>query len=76
MDPAANTMVFLALGALEKSHPNKEGTGSTGGEAGFQLGQAVTGVTACLEGPQARPMMEAVAINSSSKARDTRPDTE
>lgn len=73
--PNANTMVFLAFGALEKSHPTNDvdrptGTATCvtrfhhmGGIAGFEL-------------TQARPMMEAVAISSSSRASDTWPDTE
>ena len=73
--PNANTMFFLAFGALEKSHPTNDVERSTGTAACVTRFHQVGGIPGS-ELTQARPMMEAVAISSSSRASDTWPDTE
>ena len=73
--PNANTMFFLAFGALEKSHPTNDVKRSTGTATCITRFHHVGGIAES-ELPQARPMMEAVAISSSSRASDTWPDTE
>jgi hypothetical protein len=65
-------MGFLRDGALEKSHPTKVWVETCECETGAVSTSAPLSVKA----GQARPMIDAVAINSSSKASDTSPDTE
>ena len=63
--PQAFTMVLRLLGLLEKSQPNK-------GRAAKACAGPSDAAGKCA---QARPMMDAVAISSSSSASDTRPET-
>jgi hypothetical protein len=55
-------MGFWRDGLLEKSQPSSKGWTSDAGAATAQAAQE-------------RPMMAAVAINSSSRASETRPET-
>ena len=66
LSPHARTLGFRLEVALEKSHPTSALIGLATGI--FYKRKGCAGYT--------RPMMEAVAINSSSRLKDTLPDTE
>ena len=66
------TRLAYAQWVYWKNHIRRAGSCCVNGTAASRRGYD----TCASEGPQARPMMEAVAINSSSNASDTLPETE